>query len=100
MTNKLKPLFLSHSGKFGLWLDSDLNKGRSDECGTYGNPPLVSPPDFTIKTLECWGFLETTSPITNTTIASTSQYKSEDVAGDNDMESGQVTSSGFVVEET
>jgi hypothetical protein len=49
------------SGRFGIWLDSDLNHGRTDPCPTYGNPSLVSPPDFVIKTLEIFAFLSSTS---------------------------------------
>ncbi|EEB17797.1 nucleolar protein c7c, putative [Pediculus humanus corporis] len=44
-------------GKFGLWLDGDLNLGRSEKCTTYGNPPLSSKEDFVVKTLECWAFI-------------------------------------------
>ncbi|KAF6203947.1 hypothetical protein GE061_002285 [Apolygus lucorum] len=44
-------------GKFGLWLDGDLNVGRSESCSTYNNEPLSSNLNFTMKTLECWAFL-------------------------------------------
>jgi len=53
--------FFECSGKFGLWIDGDLNCGRTDDCSTYGNPPLVEEKDFVIKTLECWAFLTTAS---------------------------------------
>jgi LysM repeat protein len=44
-------------GKFGLWLDGDLNQGRTEACNTYGNEPLVNEQDFVVKILECWAFL-------------------------------------------
>ncbi|KAL5288990.1 hypothetical protein ACFFRR_009285 [Megaselia abdita] len=44
-------------GKFGLWLDGDLNQGRSQPCSTYGNETLSTKEDFVIKTLECWAFV-------------------------------------------
>ncbi|XP_050541418.1 oxidation resistance protein 1 isoform X4 [Daktulosphaira vitifoliae] len=44
-------------GKFGLWLDGDLNQGRTEACNTYGNDPLVPEQDFVVKILECWAFL-------------------------------------------
>lgn len=44
-------------GKFGLWLDGDLNQGRSQSCSTYSNEPLAPEEDFVIKTLECWAFV-------------------------------------------
>jgi len=49
-------LSLFHSGHFGLWLDGDLYKGRTEDCLTYKSPPLVEEKDFLIKTLECWTF--------------------------------------------
>jgi hypothetical protein len=48
--------FGAGDGKFGIWLDGDLNKGRTEECATYGSPPLIEEKDFIIKTLECWTF--------------------------------------------
>ncbi|XP_055923607.1 nuclear receptor coactivator 7 isoform X9 [Eupeodes corollae] len=44
-------------GRFGLWLDGDLNQGRSQSCSTYGNEPLSPQEDFVVKTLECWAFV-------------------------------------------
>uniref|UniRef100_A0A6B2EEC0 Oxidation resistance protein 1 n=1 Tax=Phlebotomus kandelakii TaxID=1109342 RepID=A0A6B2EEC0_9DIPT len=44
-------------GIFGLWLDGDLNLGRSQHCTTYGNEPLAPQEDFVVKTLECWAFV-------------------------------------------
>lgn len=47
----------SGDGKFGLWLDGDLNQGRSQDCRTYSNEPLAPQEDFVVKTLECWAFV-------------------------------------------
>lgn len=49
--------FVFFSGKFGLWLDGDLNQGRSQTCNTYANEPLSPQEDFVVKTLECWAFV-------------------------------------------
>lgn len=46
----------SSMGKFGLWIDRDINKGRSQVCATFDNAPLATEEDFTVKTLECWTF--------------------------------------------
>lgn len=54
---KKNPIFSICSGKFGLWLDGDLNQGRSQRCSTYANEPLAPEEDFVIKTLECWAFV-------------------------------------------
>ncbi|KAL5240297.1 hypothetical protein ACI65C_007707 [Semiaphis heraclei] len=46
-------------GKFGLWLDGDLNQGRTEACNTYGNEPLVNEQDFVtleVKQLPSGGF--------------------------------------------
>ncbi|ODN04758.1 Oxidation resistance protein 1 [Orchesella cincta] len=43
-------------GKFGLYVDGDLNCGRTEPCQTYGNGALTEPEDFIIRTLECWAF--------------------------------------------
>lgn len=56
-TKKLIYNFEFFSGKFGLWLDGDLNQGRSQRCSTYANEPLAPEEDFVIKTLECWAFV-------------------------------------------
>ncbi|CAL1532916.1 unnamed protein product, partial [Lymnaea stagnalis] len=48
----------SGEGVFGLWLDSDLNKGRSHECTTFHNDILTKDEDFTITDLEVWRFVE------------------------------------------
>ncbi|XP_023333959.1 TLD domain-containing protein 2 [Eurytemora carolleeae] len=43
-------------GHFGLFIDSNLYKGRTQACATYGNEPLRTGEDFLIKTFECWTF--------------------------------------------
>ncbi|CAG5133035.1 unnamed protein product, partial [Candidula unifasciata] len=43
-------------GVFGLWLDSDLNKGRSYPCTTFMNDVLATEEDFSILQLEVWKF--------------------------------------------
>ncbi|OQV24616.1 putative TLD domain-containing protein 2 [Hypsibius exemplaris] len=44
------------SGAFALWLDSDLNRGRTETCGTYRNQPLCDCGDFLVETIEVWTF--------------------------------------------
>ncbi|KAI4487677.1 hypothetical protein M0802_011939 [Mischocyttarus mexicanus] len=44
-------------GKFGIWLDSDLYRGRTQSCSTYGNELLAPHEDFLVETLECWAFI-------------------------------------------
>lgn len=46
----------SGNGRFAIWLDADLNQGRSQASPTFDNQPLTSE-DFTLKTLECWAFV-------------------------------------------
>jgi len=42
-------------GKFGIFIDGDLHKGRIQECDTFERwPPQEH--DFTIRCLECWKF--------------------------------------------
>ncbi len=43
-------------GRAALWVDGDLNRGRSEKCDTFDNEPLAGSEDFTIKTLESWTF--------------------------------------------
>ncbi len=40
----------------GLWLDRELNHGRTQNCQTYDNEPLTKSEDFMIKAVEVWGF--------------------------------------------
>ena len=50
----------SGGGQFGLWFDADLNKGRTQRCDTFANPPLTPSSDFCVYCLECWAFLPST----------------------------------------
>uniref|UniRef100_A0AAY3ZZN9 Nuclear receptor coactivator 7a n=1 Tax=Denticeps clupeoides TaxID=299321 RepID=A0AAY3ZZN9_9TELE len=43
-------------GRFGLWLDADLNRGSSYSCHTFHNQPLSPHHDFTVQELEAWTF--------------------------------------------
>lgn len=49
--------FFFYRGRFGLWLDGDLNQGRTQTCKTFGNEPLSPDEDFWVRTLECWSFM-------------------------------------------
>ncbi|XP_066482239.1 TLD domain-containing protein 2 isoform X2 [Tiliqua scincoides] len=42
------------SGKFGLWLDGDLNHGGSHPCETFNNEALSPKEEFLIQDLEVW----------------------------------------------
>jgi hypothetical protein len=48
------------NGHFGIWLDSNLDQGRTEACETFGNEPLTKgfnlKGDFTVKSVECWTF--------------------------------------------
>ncbi|CAJ0565022.1 unnamed protein product, partial [Mesorhabditis spiculigera] len=44
-------------GHQGLWLDADLNHGRSQKCETFDNEPLTGDKeDFIIQFVEAYGF--------------------------------------------
>lgn len=43
-------------GHFGLYIDSNIYKGRTQPCATYRNSALCPHEDFVIKSLECWTF--------------------------------------------
>ncbi|KAI9220834.1 TLD-domain-containing protein [Blastocladiella britannica] len=42
-------------GHFALWLDHDLEQGKSDPVPTFGNPVLASASTFVCYELEVWG---------------------------------------------
>ncbi|CAB3398510.1 unnamed protein product [Caenorhabditis bovis] len=45
------------SGRYGVWLDADLNHGRSQRCETFENEPLCGDnEDFVIQFMEAYGF--------------------------------------------
>ncbi|VDN97098.1 unnamed protein product [Rodentolepis nana] len=41
-------------GRSALWIDSSLNRGRSEPCETFDNPELTPSEDFFIYALELW----------------------------------------------
>ncbi|KAI9318404.1 TLD-domain-containing protein [Dichotomocladium elegans] len=43
-------------GKFGLWINSDLERGHSEGCPTFNNEPLSCSTEFSCIQLEVWGF--------------------------------------------
>ncbi|BFZ11143.1 hypothetical protein BsWGS_14182 [Bradybaena similaris] len=51
----------SGEGGFGLWLDDDLDKGRSQQCETFMNDILATEEDFSIVQLEVWKFVDSCS---------------------------------------
>jgi len=47
----------SSNGNFALWLDEDLDKGRTAACDTFESGPLSKNEDFKIISVECWTFV-------------------------------------------
>lgn len=43
-------------GKFAIFLDSNLNQGRSQACQTFKNLPLTPKEDFIASHVELWTF--------------------------------------------
>lgn len=43
-----------------LYIDSELNHGRTGSCATFDNPPLCAE-SFQVSLLEVWGFQDTMS---------------------------------------
>ncbi|KAG2227095.1 hypothetical protein INT45_003825 [Circinella minor] len=43
-------------GKFGLWINDDLERGHSERCPTFENEALSITPEFDCIQLEVWGF--------------------------------------------
>jgi hypothetical protein len=48
---------LGGGGKFGLHLDSYLERGISEHSPTFGNEPLSATPNFKVVAVEMWGFV-------------------------------------------
>lgn len=46
----------SGNGSFGLWLDADLTRGKTDHCRTFNNAPLCEDKDFTCRDVEVLAF--------------------------------------------
>jgi hypothetical protein len=40
----------------GIYVDSNLEFGRTETCRTFDNPPLCSTKDFTVAVIEVVGF--------------------------------------------
>uniref|UniRef100_A0A8B9JRX0 TLDc domain-containing protein n=1 Tax=Astyanax mexicanus TaxID=7994 RepID=A0A8B9JRX0_ASTMX len=50
-------LFGGGRGRFGLWINGDLIRGRSQKCDTFDNETLSSEEDFVINELEVWALV-------------------------------------------
>uniref|UniRef100_A0A1I7XWE9 Oxidation resistance protein 1 n=1 Tax=Steinernema glaseri TaxID=37863 RepID=A0A1I7XWE9_9BILA len=49
--------FGAGGGHFGLWLDAELNRGRTQRCETFDNEPLTGgESDFFVQDVEAFGF--------------------------------------------
>uniref|UniRef100_A0A914CQM5 Oxidation resistance protein 1 n=1 Tax=Acrobeloides nanus TaxID=290746 RepID=A0A914CQM5_9BILA len=50
--------FGASNGHFGLWVDEDLNKGRTQKCDTFNNEPLVDgqSEDYIVQAIETYNF--------------------------------------------
>lgn len=48
------------SGHNALWLDQELNHGRTQDCDTFNNEPLTGDgrQDFVIRSVEVWAIQE------------------------------------------
>jgi len=50
--------FIAFGGpEYGLWLDSEIDFGKSKPCQTYGNTPLSGSEDFKCVQMEIWELL-------------------------------------------
>lgn len=47
-------------GHFGLYLNSDLTRGSSDKCDTFGSVTLSGEKNFEVVNIEVWGFADPT----------------------------------------
>ena len=46
-----------YRGSHGIWIDGDINHGRTQNCQTYCNDPLTGgEEDFFIQHIEVWCF--------------------------------------------
>lgn len=41
-----------------IFLDENLRFGQTEKCDTFDNPPLCSKRDFSINTIEVYGFVD------------------------------------------
>lgn len=48
-------LIIGGGGGQALYIDGDLNRGRTGHCDTFNNQPLCSE-SFLIAAVEAWGF--------------------------------------------
>jgi len=66
---------------FGLWMDSDFERGSSSYCETFDNPSLSSTEDFQILLVEVWGFyLPTSTEIVSPSTVRTTRLQSQSIA--------------------
>lgn len=54
--HELTSVILFREGVFGLWINSELEKGYSQPCPTFDNERLTPHPEFQCIELEVWGF--------------------------------------------
>ncbi|XP_007891797.2 TBC1 domain family member 24 isoform X2 [Callorhinchus milii] len=59
MAGNHESIIIGGGGGHALYIDGDLNHGRTARCSTFDNLPLCSE-TFKIAVLEVWGFQETT----------------------------------------
>ena len=50
-------LCLSRNG-LAIYLDENLHYGQTERCDTFDNDPLCSVRDFTINSIEVFGFVD------------------------------------------
>ncbi|EDQ85701.1 uncharacterized protein MONBRDRAFT_38712 [Monosiga brevicollis MX1] len=43
-------------GTFAIWIDGDFNRGSSQTCTAFNNPPLASGEQFEVHDVEVWAF--------------------------------------------
>ncbi|XP_078736873.1 TBC1 domain family member 24 isoform X1 [Lampetra fluviatilis] len=57
MAGNAESIIIGGGGGQALYLDSELNHGRTAPCDTFANPPLCTE-TFQVQILEVWGFAE------------------------------------------